>query len=302
MGQSNDGDKIKEDKVMILGEQLGKVESEKLQYIEINLIKPNTNQPRKVFNEGELKELANSIRQYGVLQPIILQPEKDFFTIVAGERRWRACKIAEIKEIPSIIKLPSEKKDCSAISLIENLHRKDLKVTEEAAYYEFFLEETKCTQEELAKKIGKSRSYVANLVRINNLSTEIKDKIDIGELSLGHAKVIAGQKNPEQLTKIITEKKLNVRETENLVKNYNIEKSSLKKITINQAKQQKEESIPDDISSDLGDIEKFLQETLETKVKMNVQNNNQGKIIIKFSSLEDLDNILSKIHAINKNN
>jgi len=168
----------------ILGEQIGKATNNPLKYVEIDSIISNPEQPRKNFDEDKLEELAQSIRQYGVLQPIIIQElNKDQYCIIAGERRWRACKIANVKTIPAIIKSPKEKSDSEALALIENLQRQNLSITEEASYYANFLEKHNYTQDQLSQIIGKSRSHISNLLRINSLPDAVKSYIDHQKIS-----------------------------------------------------------------------------------------------------------------------
>lgn len=279
-----------EDPVMLLGEQLGQAENKKLQYVDIELIKNNPDQPRKYFNEEDLEELAASIKQYGVLQPIIVQPKDESFLIIAGERRWRACKMLGIKEMPVIMKNPHSTKDFAAISLIENLQRKNLTITEESHYYQQFLDNTGTTQEELAKTIGKSRSYVANLVRINNLTAKAKIKIDQGIISMGHAKVLVGQEKIDEIIDVIIQKKLNVRETEALIRNI---KGGLEQNAKNTNKYEKHSS------QDISSIEDMLSNRLGAKTCVKIAHD-KGKLLISFNSLEELDKILQKIDSISR--
>jgi ParB family chromosome partitioning protein len=295
------------DKVVILGEELGKVTSEQLQYIDISLIKPNLKQPRKYFDLEKLNELAESIKLYGVLQPIIIQPNgNNSYTIIAGERRWRACAIAGLKEIPSIIRVTHANKEALTIALIENLHRQGLKVTEEAFFYQNFLDSSEYTQEELARVIGKSRSYITNLLRVNGLDISIRDKIDAGIITLGHAKVLVGCQNLNAIVEIIINKNLTVRQTENLIKEYNaigdaqkaqfissklknVDKNLKSVLTFNSTEKPKKE--------DLKQIEQTITQifTLESKINFN---GDKGKITLHFNSLNELDSLLAKISSI----
>lgn len=296
-------------KVVILGEELGKVTSEKLQYIDIDFIKPNPQQPRQYFDDEKLQELAQSIKQYGVLQPIIIQPNKNSsYNIIAGERRWRACKIAGLKEIPCIIRVAQANMESLTIALIENLHRQELKITEEASFYQNFLDLSKCTQEELAQIIGKSRSYVTNMLRINTLDDSIKSKIDEGIITFGHAKVLVGCQNLKEMMEIIIKKNLNVRQTENLLKEYNSIDDSKKQVFINKklnANHKLSISADKNIKptsskvkqKDLEEIENTISQIFKVESKINYTGE-KGKIILHFNSLNELDCVLEKISSI----
>lgn len=295
----------KKDEVVILGEHVGKIEEEELKHIKVDLIEPNKNQPRKTFDQDKLLELSKSIQQYGVLQPIVIKPtseDNDKYTIIAGERRWRACKMANLKEIPSIIKLPEQEKDTHAIALIENLQRQNLKLTEEAECYKSFIEKNHCTQDELSQIIGKSRSHVTNLIRITKLSGYIKSKIDEGLLSLGHAKILASQEKADELANTIISKKLSVRDTEQLIQD-KLGTSSLEKNLHKDAFYQRNKlhAEKNEISkTDLLEIQSGLEKTLDAKVKFNLKANDTGKITISFNSLDELDEILEKMSRISQ--
>lgn len=242
--------------------------------INIKDISPNKNQPRRDFDEDSLKELAKSIELYGLIQPILVRDIKGKYEIVAGERRWRACKLAGLKEIPSIIKDMGQE-ESAKIALIENIQREDLNPVEEAQAYKRLMEEFSLTQEELSSEIGKSRSYISNSIRILNLDNEILDHISSGDLSQGHGKAILSIKDKEEQIKIAKEilnKKLNVRDTENLARNKNIVEKDLDKSYI--------------IS-----IEEKLMMALGTRVNL-LQGEKKGKIEIEYYGDEDLERIL----------
>ena len=242
--------------------------------INIKDIIPNKDQPRKDFDDDSLKELAKSIEIYGLIQPILVRDIKGKYEIVAGERRWRACKLAGLKEIPSIIKDMGQE-ESAKIALIENIQREDLNPVEEAQAYKRLMEEFSLTQEELSSEIGKSRSYISNSIRILNLDNEILDHISSGDLSQGHGKAILSIKDKEEQIKIAKEilnKKLNVRDTENLARNKNIVEKDLDKSYI--------------IS-----IEEKLMMALGTRVNL-LQGEKKGKIEIEYYGDEDLERIL----------
>jgi len=191
----------------------------KIVEIKIDLIEPNKYQPRKVFQQEALEELAKSIKEHGLVQPIVVRKAGDKFELVAGERRWRAAKLAGLEKIPALIK-DFNLQETTEIALIENIQREDLNPLEEASAYQLLLDEFKLTQEELAKKVGKSRPYIANTLRLLSAPTEIQQHVIEGKLTAGHARALlplppAGQ---IQLAEKIIKENLSVRETEAIVK------------------------------------------------------------------------------------
>lgn len=244
--------------------------------IDISLIKPNENQPRKEFNEESLDELRESIKTYGVIQPVIVRKMGKVYEIVAGERRWKASKEAGLKSIPCIVK-DIEDFEATKLSLIENLQREDLNPVEEANAFKDLMDQYKLTQEEIAKIVGKSRSYIANSIRLLNLDDEVKDYLSKGEISSGHGKAILAiddKKKQKKVARDIIDKKLNVRDAESLVKD-------IKKNT------------PSRVEKDpyILDIEENLISKFGTKVKI-TQGNNKGKVEIEYYSDDDLNRIL----------
>ena len=250
--------------------------------IKITQIEPNKGQPRTDFDEEKLEVLANSIREYGVLQPIVVKLNKNgFYTIIAGERRWRAAKIAKIKEIPAVIKDFDEKTE-KEVALIENLQRENLNAVEEAAGIKELMDLYGLTQEEVAQKIGKSRSGVANSVRLLHLPDKVKKAIKEELISMGHARAILGLQNKETmeqvLDKIISED-FSVRQTEQYIK-------SLQTVKNKKTISKEEEEIIRYIKS----LEEKLSSELGTKIKI-VNKKNKGKIEIPYSSSEDFERI-----------
>lgn len=253
-----------------------KRDSSKDSILNINIkdIVPNKNQPRTDFDDDSLKELAKSIELYGLIQPILVREVKGKYEIVAGERRWRACKLVGLKEIPGIIKDMGQE-ESAKIALIENIQREDLNPVEEAQAYKTLMEEFKLTQEELSLQIGKSRSYISNSIRILNLDNKVLDHISSGELSQGHGKAILSIKDKEEQIKIAKEilnKKLNVRDTESLTRNKNNMKKDLE-------------------DSYIISIEEELMRALGTKVNL-LQGEKKGKIEIEYYGDEDLERLL----------
>ena len=243
-------------------------------------IEPNSAQPRKDFDEVALAELANSIREHGVLTPILVQKsDNGFYKIIAGERRWRASKIAGQKTIPAIIKDFDEIK-IHEVALIENLQRRDLNPVEEALGYRQLMDDYKLTQEKISQRLGKSRSTIANAIRLLSLDKQVLDLLAKGDISTGHAKVLAGIDDKSVQTNLaqqVTKDGLSVRELENLIKSLNKKPTKPKKQDIN-------------LKLAFETIEKRIADSLATKVKIS-NSNGKGKITIDYYSTEDLERI-----------
>lgn len=260
----------------LIPEDLEKDDNQRIEDIDTNLICPNPNQPRKIFEQDKLDELTESIKKYGVIQPIIVRKEGELYTIIAGERRWRACKNANLKSIPCIVR-DIENKNASEIALIENLQREDLNPIDEANAYEFIMERYGVTQEEVSNIVGKSRVYVTNIMRLSNLDEYVKTKIVKNEISAGHGRAILSLPAEEQiaLTNKIIKEDLSVREVEKLVRN----SKKPKRKTI----QEKDKFI--------AYVEEMLSERFSSKVNIK-KNKNKGKIEIEYKNIEDLNRIL----------
>ncbi len=255
-------------------------ENEVVKQIKINEIEPNKTQARKKFDEEGIEELSNSIKEYGVIQPIIVTKKDDFYEIVAGERRWRASKKAGLTTIPAIIRDDNEQKN-KEISLIENIQREDLNPIEKARGIRQLMDEYHLTQEKVAEKLGKSRSAIANTVRILNLDERVINLALEGKISEGHCKSLMSIDDPEKQYKMalyIIESGGTVRELEKKVK--------IRKKT--NAKSDKYLPI-------YRDIENTFQEFFGTKVKLDA-GEKKGKIIIQYSSNDDLERILSLLN------
>ncbi len=260
----------------LIPENLEKEDNERIQEIDIDLICPNPNQPRKVFEQDKIDELTESIKKYGVIQPIIVRKEGEFYTIIAGERRWRACKNANIKTIPCIVR-DMEKRNASEIALIENIQREDLNAIDEANAYEFIMERYGITQEQVSNIVGKSRVYVTNILRLSHLDDYVKDKIIKNLISAGHGRAILSLEKDKQksITDIIIRDNLSVRDVEKLVK-------ATKKIKRN-TKPEKDKY--------LAYLEDVLTDRFSSKVNIK-SNKDKGKIEIEYHSSEDLNRIL----------
>lgn len=244
--------------------------------IDIELIKPSDSQPRKIFDEDELRELAESIKNYGVIQPLVVKKENDYFVLIAGERRLRACKMIGLKKVPCIIR---DDENTSEISLIENIQRKDLNPYEEALAYKRLIEEFGYTQEQLAKRLGISRSKIANSLRILNIGESIINLIIQGKLTEGHAKVllsIEDETHRENLAKLVEEKGLSVRELEDIIKS--------------SKKDEDRTSVVED--SIVKEIEENLMKMFGLRVRI-VRRKKKGKIEIEFNDDEELEKIIS---------
>lgn len=260
--------------------------------IDINKIEPNGGQPRKVFEEDSLQELADSIRQYGVIQPLILQKKGDFYEIIAGERRWRASKIAGLKEVPAIIKeyTPQEVME---IALIENIQREDLNPIEEAFAYQNLMKEFGLKQDELAEKVAKSRTAVTNSMRLLKLDPRVQQMLIDGMISEGHGRtlipIVDGDFQYELAQKVF-DQKLSVRETEKLVK----------KLLAKETEQQEEVAVTVEEKDDFiyRDLEDKIRNIVGTKVIIHKKVNNKGKIEIEYYSNDELERLVELFESI----
>lgn len=254
--------------------------------VKITKVEPNREQPRKNFDEDALLELSESIKQFGLLQPILVQDRKDYYEIIAGERRWRAAKLAGLKEVPVIIKNLTEQ-EIVEIALIENIQREDLNPIEEALAYKKLLEEFNLKQDEVAERVSKSRTAVTNSMRLLKLSEEVQRMIIDEMITTGHARALLGVSDPEQqylLAQRIFDEKLSVREIEKMVKNMG-----------KPIKEKKDKTIDESLQIIYQDISEKLKVKLGTKVNVVPKENGSGKIEIEFYSHDELDRILTQI-------
>ncbi|WP_294375681.1 ParB/RepB/Spo0J family partition protein [uncultured Clostridium sp.] len=267
-----------------------KVESEEIKegkmMIPLNKIKNDNNQPRKAFDNDKIVELTESIKTHGIIQPLILRKSDDeSYIIVAGERRWRAAKMAGLKEVPAIIMELSEM-DVLEISLIENIQRQDLNPIEEALAYKKLINDFKITQEDLSKRIGKSRTAITNTMRLINLDSRVQQYIIEGIISEGHGRALLGIKDEEvqyELSQKVIDENLSVRELERMVKK------------IVEGKNKEEKTTTVELNPYYKNIKNQLQDYFGTKV--NISNkNNKGKIEIEYYSEDDLQRILDIIN------
>ncbi|WP_341789244.1 MULTISPECIES: ParB/RepB/Spo0J family partition protein [unclassified Rickettsia] len=274
----------------LLGEEVISTEKESLeivQIINIDRIKPNENQPRKHFEYDKIKELSDSILNNGLLQPIIID---NSFQIIAGERRWRACKLAKISEIPVIIK-NLDAKESMEIALIENIQRSDLTVMEEARGFKYLVENFNYTAEKLAERLGKSRSHIANLLRLNNLPQSIQNKLDENILSMGHARCLINHEHAEVIANYVIDNDLNVRQTEELVRQWSQNEYTKYPDNNRIGKQLFKEKTED---NDLQALVKILSEKFN--IKVTIENYSLGgKLIFHYKDLKELDKILLEL-------
>lgn len=251
--------------------------------VRITQIEPNREQPRKNFDEDALQELADSIKQFGLLQPILVQDRKTYYEIIAGERRWRAAKLAGLKEVPVIIR-DYTAQEIVEISLIENIQREDLNPIEEAQAYKRLLTEFNLKQDEVAERVSKSRTAVTNSMRLLKLCDEVQQMIIDDMLSTGHARALISIEDPEQqytIAQKVFDEKLSVRDVEKLVKNLNKPEKPKK-------------SAETDSSLDVvyQDVAEKLKQSLGTKVEITSKGNGVGKVEIEFYNHDDLDRII----------
>ena len=255
-----------------------KQHKEIIENIDIKLVNPNENQPRKEFGEEALLDLTNSIKIHGLIQPIIVRKVKDKYEIIAGERRWRASKAAGLKEIPCIIKDVDEEVSAK-FALIENIQREDLNPIEEAIAYKQLMKKYHLTQEEVASQVGKSRSYIANTLRLLNLENKIIEHISKGELTSGHGKALLGIKDKKKqllVAEEIIKNNLNVRDVESIA---NKKKDFTRKSGISNK------------DPHIINLEEELMERLGTKVNL-TEGDKKGKIEIEYYGYEDLERII----------
>ncbi len=251
-------------------------------YVKITKVEPNREQPRKNFDEDALQELADSIKQYGIVEPLIVQDRKTYYEIIAGERRWRAAKLAGLKEVPVIVRNYTEQ-EIVEISLIENIQREDLNPIEEAQAYRRLLTEFNLKQDEVAERVSKSRTAVTNSMRLLKLCDEVQQMIIDDMITTGHARALISIDDPEQqytIAQKVFDEKLSVRDVEKLVKN------------LNKPEKVKKEPVTDKaLEAVYQDLEEKLKQSLGTKVSIASKGDGAGKLEIEFYTHDDLEKI-----------
>lgn len=260
-------------------------------YIKISMVEPNRNQPRKNFDEDSLIELSESIKNFGIISPLVVKKKDDYYEIIAGERRWRAAKLAGLKEVPVIINNDYNEQQTLEVSIIENIQRERLNPIEEGLAYKRLIEEFNLKQDEVAERVSKSRTEITNKMRLLKLDERVQEMLISEMLSMGHARALLGFENKDdQYTTALRvfDEKLSVRDIEKLVK------SSSK------AKKQKKEEVDEQYKLICNDAAEKMSNVMGTKVNINQKNkNSKGKIEIEFYSQEELDRIMGMILSFN---
>lgn len=258
-------------------------------YLDIHQIEPNRNQPRKQFDPEKLQALSDSIKEHGIVQPIIVNKEEDYFRIVAGERRWRAAKMAGLKQVPVVIREYSSL-EAEQIALVENLQREDLNPIEEAAGYRQLMDKHGLTQEQVSQKIGKSRPAIANSLRLLALPEKVQKMLQNNQISAGHAKVLAGLSSQDEICRLaeeIIQKEYSVRDVERLIQKK--EKPASKK---------KRDKVDSEIANAIENFCNRLQQKYGTKIKVSYSEKFKGKIELAFSDLEQMNRLFEELGGV----
>ena len=271
------------------GDTSAEPEAQKEITVKLSKIEPNREQPRKSFNEEQLAELADSIKKFGVLQPLLVQKKKDIYEIIAGERRWRAAKLAGLKEVPVVIREYSPQQ-AMEIALIENVQRENLNPIEEALAYQKLMQEFQLKQEEIAERVSKNRTTITNSMRLLNLTKEVQQMLVEGRITSGHARALLAVEDPAaqlELARKIEQERLSVRETEKAVKLLGREKKEKKKAAEDEA-----------LELAFKDLEERMKSVMGTKVNINRKDRSKGKIEIEYYSEAELERIVQLIESI----
>lgn len=285
----NDTALIQEKERSFVQEKEAEAEAGKETTLKISKIEPNREQPRKAFHEEQLQELAESIKHYGILQPLLVQKKGDFYEIIAGERRWRAAQLAGLKEVPVVIREYSEQQAVE-IALIENVQREDLNPIEEAAAYQRLIQEFHLKQDEIAERVSKNRATIANSMRLLNLCPEVQQMVIEGKISSGHARALLGVEDAEvqwNLAKKIEKDHLSVREVEKMVK-----------LLSKPEKKKKEKTEDEQLALIFRDLEDRMKTVMGTKVNISRKDKNKGRIEIEYYSETELERIVELIESI----
>lgn len=267
-------------------EQTEESEEKGISFVDVNDIKPNQNQPRKTFDEEKLEELASSIKEHGLIQPVILRKSDKGYEIVAGERRWRACRKAGLKKLPCIVKELTDEQNM-LLAIIENMQREDLNPIEEAEGLNQMITSFGMTQEQVSKSVGKSRPYITNALRLLKLPEQVRNFVSEEKLTTGHARAIAGIGDPEkqiQIAEYAVKNDLSVREIEKLIREENAAKK--------RSPRKKAEK-----SADVKRVEEDLKHIMGTKVNLS-QSGKKGKIEIEYYSREELERLIDLLKTL----
>lgn len=293
-GKSKETEQLQENSLEITLETGGKPAKNQTNvsretFVKLTDIEPNTEQPRKKFEEESLQELADSMKEYGVLQPLLVKKIGDTYQIIAGERRWRAAKLAGLKEVPVIIR-EYDRQQSVEIALIENVQRADLNPIEEAFAYQLLMQEFGLKQEEIAARVSKNRATITNSIRLLKLAEPVQKLLIEGKLSSGHARALLGIEDPEQQIKLaqeIADKGLSVREAEKIVK-----------LLSKPQKEKKEKEEDKNLSYIFQDLEERMKGIMGTKVMIHQKDKNKGRIEIEYYSSSELERIVELIESI----
>ncbi len=261
--------------------------------VKISMVEPNKEQPRKVFDEDALNELAQSIKQHGIIQPLVVVKKEDHYEIVTGERRWRAAQIAGLKTVPVVVKELTEQ-EIMEISLIENIQREDLNPIEEAMAYQRLMQEFHMKQEEISQKVSKSRASIANAIRLLKLDKDVQQMLASRQISSGHARALLTLENLDEqydLATRIIEEGLNVRQTEELVKLLNEPQEE-------KVQETAKETLDEQTKLIYQNYENLLKQVMGTKVSIKKKKDDKGKIEIEYYSLEELERLLDLFQQI----
>ena len=289
--KKNREEKVRENEVSqplnTISQDIFTSEKNKIVELPISILKPSIYQPRKNFDKESLEELSLSIKEHGLLEPLLVKKsDEDKYEIICGERRYRACKLANLENVPCLIR-DDLGDNGYAVALIENIQREDLNPLEMAQAFNLMLEECKLSQEDLAKTLGKSRSSIANIVRLNNLQEDVKKMILANQIDLGHAKVLLSLDDPNlqlRAALYVIKKSLSVRQTEQLVKN----------IKLNNTEELEPTSTKEKVENNFGGLEEELNQKFSgIKFKFKATSEEKGKITLSYSSKEQLDNLLA---------
>lgn len=289
--KKNREEKVRENEVSqplnTISQDIFTSEKNKIVELPISILKPSIYQPRKNFDKESLEELSLSIKEHGLLEPLLVKKsDEDKYEIICGERRYRACKLANLENVPCLIR-DDLGDNGYAVALIENIQREDLNPLEMAQAFNLMLEECKLSQEDLAKTLGKSRSSIANIVRLNNLQEDVKKMILANQIDLGHAKVLLSLDDPNLQLKAalyVIKKSLSVRQTEQLVKN----------IKLNNTEELEPTSTKEKVENNFCGLEEELNQKFSgIKFKFKATSEEKGKITLSYSSKEQLDNLLA---------
>ena len=274
----------------VIKEVVKEVEVPKEKFVKITDIEPNKSQPRVEFDEDALNELADSIKQYGIIEPIVVMKRDNFYEIIAGERRWRAARIAGLKEVPVIERTYTEK-EILEVALIENLQRENLNPIEEAKAYQTLIESYSLKQDEVAEKVSKSRSTITNALRLLKLCDKVQQMLVDDMITTGHARCLIGLEDPEvqyEAAMLVFDNKMSVRETEQFVKSINDGAEKILK--------ERKTPKPDD-SFIYKSIEDRLKNVLGTRAKIKAKKGGKGTIEIEYSSTDELDRITTLLYS-----